>query len=121
MSSHQKVELPKTLKGKTILVAGAAGFVPSYLAEFYLKLDAKVVGLDNFITGSRSNIEILSKYSNFSFIENDISIKLPDFKDIKFDYVFSLASPASPIDFKLIPLENKLLLSELKTEEDWPM
>lgn len=102
----QRIKLPETLEGKTILVAGAAGFVPSTLSEFYLRdLGAKVIGLDNFITGSRSNIEILSKYPNFEFHEVDVVEKLPDFGNTKIDYIFSLASPASPIDFKVIPLE----------------
>lgn len=102
----QRIKLPETLEGKTILVAGAAGFVPSTLSEFYLRdLGAKVIGLDNFITGSRSNIEILSKYENFEFHECDVAEGLPDFSGVHIDYIFSLASPASPIDFKVIPLE----------------
>lgn len=101
----QKIVLPESLEGKTVVVAGAAGFVPSTLSEFYLKLGAKVIGLDNFITGSRSNIELLSKYDKFEFHEVDVAESLPDFSNTKIDYVFSLASPASPIDFKVIPLE----------------
>jgi len=100
-----KVQLPKSLEGKNILVAGSAGFIPSTLSEFYLNLGANVFGLDNFITGSKSNIEKLSKYNNFKFEECDISKGLPNFKNIKFDFIYSLASPASPIDFKIIPLE----------------
>ncbi len=107
-----KVQLPTTLKGKTILVAGAAGFVPSTLCEFYLNLDAKVIGLDNFITGSKSNIDILEKYENFTFHECNIYEKLPDFTGVDIDYVFSLASPASPIDFGLIPMEIMRVNSE---------
>ena len=52
-----KIILPTTMEGKTVLIAGAAGFVPSTLAEHYLDLGAKVIGLDNFITGSQSNID----------------------------------------------------------------
>lgn len=107
-----QVQLPESLEGKTILVAGAAGFVPSTLTEFYLNLGARVVGLDNFITGSQSNIELLSKYPNFEFHECNIYEKFPDFKDLKFNYIFSLASPASPIDFSEIPLEIMRVNSE---------
>ena len=53
----EQVNLPTNLEGKTFLIAGAAGFVPSYVCEHYLKLGAKVIGIDNFITGSESNIE----------------------------------------------------------------
>ncbi|MFX3675512.1 MAG: NAD-dependent epimerase/dehydratase family protein [bacterium] len=108
----QRVVLPQTLEGKTILIAGAAGFVPSTIAEFYLNLGAKVVGLDNFITGSKSNIELLSKYKNFEFTECNIYEGLPNFKDLKFDFILSLASPASPIDFSEIPLEIMRVNSE---------
>lgn len=99
------VILPSDLKGKTVIVAGAAGFVPSTLSQKYLELGARVIGLDNFITGSRSNVSILEKYQGFEFYEQDIADPLPAFKDLKIDYIYSLASPASPIDFKEIPLE----------------
>lgn len=112
MFMSQRVVLPTSLEGKTILVAGAAGFVPSTLAEFYLNLGAKVIGLDNFITGSKSNIELLSKYDNFDFHECNIYESLPNFKGLDLDYIFSLASPASPIDFSEIPLEIMRVNSE---------
>ncbi len=99
-----KVQLPKDLKGKTFLIAGAAGFVPGHVAEFYLKLGANVIGLDNFITGTQATIDILSKYQNFKFHQCDVSDKLPIFSE-QIDFVLSLASPASPIDFSEIPME----------------
>jgi len=105
-------KLPESMKGKTVLIAGSAGFVPSHMAELYLNKGAKVVGLDNFITGSKSNIEILEKYENFEFHECNIYEGLPDFGETKFDYILSLASPASPIDFKIIPLEIMRVNSE---------
>jgi len=108
----EKIKLPETLEDKVILVAGAAGFVPSTLCEHYLNLGAQVIGLDNFITGSQSNIDLLSKYKKFEFIQNNIYEKLPDFKSTKIDYIFSMASPASPIDFGLIPLEIMRVNSE---------
>ncbi len=95
-----------------MLIAGAAGFVPGHVAEFYLKNGYRVVGLDNFITGTKSNIEVLTQYPNFDFYEVNIYEELPDFEDVKFDYIFSLASPASPIDFPTIPLEIMRVNSE---------
>lgn len=106
------VNLPDSLKGKTVIVAGAAGFVPSTLAERYLKLEARVIGLDNFVTGSKTNIDILEKYENFDFHECNIYEGLPDFKGLDVDYIFSLASPASPIDFSILPLEIMRVNSE---------
>ncbi|TDJ06178.1 MAG: NAD-dependent epimerase/dehydratase family protein [Deltaproteobacteria bacterium] len=100
-----------SLEGKTILVAGAAGFVPSHLSEYYLSLGAKVIGLDNFITGSPGNIEKLKENNNFKFFECNIYESIPELTE-KIDYVFSLASPASPIDFSEIPLEIMRVNSE---------
>lgn len=104
--------IPDNLENRTVLVAGAAGFVPSTLCQFYLERGAKVIGLDNFITGSKSNIELLQKFDNFEFYECNIYEGLPDFSDIEIDYIFSLASPASPIDFQIIPLEIMRVNSE---------
>jgi dTDP-glucose 4,6-dehydratase len=107
-----KIILPTSMEGKTVLIAGAAGFVPSTLAEHYLNLGAKVIGLDNFITGSQSNIELLSKNKKFEFYKTNIYEALPDFKSQKIDYIMSMASPASPIDFAIIPIEIMRVNSE---------
>ena len=107
-----KVILPESMEGKTVLVAGAAGFVPSTLCEFYLNLGAHVIGIDNFITGSRSNIDLLSSYKNFEFHQHNIYERIPTFKDQKIDYILSMASPASPIDFAIIPIEIMRVNSE---------
>jgi dTDP-glucose 4,6-dehydratase len=108
----KKVTLQDPIPFKTIVVAGAAGFVPSTLAEFYLARGVRVIGLDNFITGSPSNIKLLEKYPQFEFVECNVYDSVPDFKDLKIDAVFSLASPASPIDFQIIPLEIMRVNSE---------
>lgn len=92
-------------EGKTILVAGACGFIPGHLCEYYLNLGARVIGVDNFITGQRATREILETYDSFSFEEHNIFQSLPKFKGVAIDYIFSMASPASPKDFGEIPLE----------------
>ncbi len=107
-----RVLTPPSLEGKTFLVAGAAGFLPSTLCEFYLNLGARVIGLDNYITGSVSNIDILTSYKNFEFHEVNIYERIPNFRDLKIDYILSMASPASPIDFSSIPLEILRVNSE---------
>lgn len=67
-----------TLEKKRWLITGAAGFIGSHLLEALLKADQIVVGLDNFITGKRENInDVLDSVSeeqrkNFTFIEADI-------------------------------------------------
>lgn len=61
----------------TWLVTGAAGFIGSNLVESLLKLDQKVVGLDNFSTGHRKNLELIrasvsaEQWENFRFTEGD--------------------------------------------------
>ncbi len=60
------------LTGKKILVTGAAGFIGSNLCEALLEKGNKVVGLDNFATGKKENIEHLFDNNNFEFIQGDI-------------------------------------------------
>ena len=63
---------------KTWLVTGVAGFIGSNLLETLLRLDQRVVGIDNFATGHRRNLELVHKlvtpeqWSRFDFIEGDI-------------------------------------------------
>ena len=74
-------EIKKILKNeqKTWLVTGCAGFIGSNLAEELLKLNQKVVGLDNFATGHRYNLEHVKnsvspqQWENFAFTEGDIT------------------------------------------------
>ena len=93
------------MEGKTFLVAGAAGFIPSHVCEYYLKSGARVIGLDNFLTGNKHNISLLTKWNAFSFYNCDVSHGLPDLSDTPIDFVLSLASPASPKDFETLSLE----------------
>lgn len=60
------------LGSSTILVTGAAGFIGSNLCEELINIGATVVGLDNFATGHKKNIEKLLSQYNFTFIEGDI-------------------------------------------------
>ena len=77
-----------------ILITGAAGFLGSHLCDRLLAEGHQVVGMDNFITGSRDNIAHLIGNENFSFYKHDVSnyIYVPG----KIDAVMHFASPASP-------------------------
>ena len=63
---------------KTWLITGVGGFIGSNLLEHLLKIDQKVIGLDNFITGKESNLDEVKslitadQWSNFTFIEGSI-------------------------------------------------
>ncbi|MCK5882908.1 MAG: GDP-mannose 4,6-dehydratase [Bacteriovoracaceae bacterium] len=100
-----RVTFPEKYDDLVFLIAGAAGFVPGHVSEFFLNKGATVIGIDNFITGSRENIELLSKYDKFKFYEANIYEGLPDLTNQKVDFILNLASPASPIDFEIIPIE----------------
>ena len=54
---------------KKVLITGAAGFLGSHLCDKFIKEGYHVIGMDNFITGDKKNIEHLENNPNFSFIE----------------------------------------------------
>lgn len=77
-----------------ILITGAAGFLGSHLCDRMLSEGHKVVGLDNFVTGSRDNLVHLVRNKDFTFKRHDVSepITVPG----KLDAILHFASPASP-------------------------
>jgi len=92
------------LSNKRVLITGAAGFLGSHLCDRFMAEGCRVVGMDNLITGSLSNIEHLFKHENFEFYHHDISkfVFVPG--DV--DYILHFASPASPIDYLKIPIQT---------------
>lgn len=89
---------------KKILITGAAGFLGSHLCDRFIKEDYQVIGMDNFITGDKKNINHLLDHPSFKFIEHDVSefVKVDD----DLDYILHFASPASPIDYLKIPIQT---------------
>ncbi|MFN7145201.1 MAG: UDP-glucuronic acid decarboxylase family protein [Myxococcota bacterium] len=87
-----------------ILVTGGAGFVPSHLCERLLRDGHEVVAVDNFVTGHRRNVATFADDPRFRLVEADVSKEIP--VDGRFDRVFHMASPASPIDYVQLPFET---------------
>jgi dTDP-glucose 4,6-dehydratase len=84
-------------------VSGAAGFIGSHLCDRLLERGWEVLGVDNFVTGSRSNVRHLLSNRGFRLIEHDVSTALQVGGDV--DVVMHFASPASPVDFPAIPIQ----------------
>lgn len=87
-----------------VLITGAAGFLGSHLSERFLEAGHEVIGVDNFITGSRDNEAFLNGFEGFRLIEHDISTPL--FIDDEIDGVLHFASPASPVDYLELPIQT---------------
>jgi nucleoside-diphosphate-sugar epimerase len=84
---------------KTVVVTGGAGFIGSHLVDALLVKGYRVICVDNLLTGTEKNIIEAKKHPNFTFIKKDIIQGAPEITG-GVDYVFHLASPASPADFK---------------------
>jgi len=85
-----------------ILLTGAAGFVGSHLAERLLEEGHEVIGVDNFLTGRRENLEPLQRFPRFIFLEHDVIHPVP--VEGPLDWILHLASPASPPRYLQAPL-----------------
>ena len=90
--------------GPTSVVTGAAGFLGSHLTDLLLGRGHKVIGIDNFVTGSVDNISHLGGNPQFKFIQQDVTEFI--FLDVKVDYIWHFASPASPIDYLELPIQT---------------
>lgn len=87
-----------------VLITGAAGFLGSHLVDRFLRDGHDVVGMDNFITGSKENLQHLDASESFHLVEHDVS-KFIDFEE-DLDGVLHFASPASPIDYLELPIQT---------------
>ena len=81
---------------KKILVTGGAGFIGSHLCERLLNEGNEVVCMDNYFTGSKSNVIELIKHPYFEIIRHDVT--MPYY--IEVDEIYNLACPASPVHYQ---------------------
>ncbi len=90
-----------------VLVTGAAGFLGSHLSDRLLGEGHSVLGVDNFSTGDPDNLAHLAGEPRFTFKEWDICNPFgPEFDSGPLDYVFNMASPASPPDYLRLAIET---------------
>jgi UDP-glucuronate decarboxylase len=91
------------IEGKSILVTGGAGFLGSWICEVLVEQGARVICLDNLVSGLKTNVAPLMEKANFTFIEHDIT--RPIFFDEPLDIILHLASRASPFEFEKYPIQ----------------
>ena len=87
----------------TCIVTGGAGFLGSHLCETLLDQGHRVICIDNLDTGSLQNIQHI-RDGDFAFVNHDLT----EFVSVEetVDFVYHLASPASPIDYQRLPLHT---------------
>jgi dTDP-glucose 4,6-dehydratase len=85
------------------LVTGAAGFIGSHLVEHLLARGHEVIGMDNFITGDRTNLAHVTS-PDFAFVEHNVTEEIRI--EGALDYILHFASPASPIDYLELPIQT---------------
>ncbi|HOJ42768.1 MAG TPA: SDR family oxidoreductase, partial [Syntrophorhabdaceae bacterium] len=89
-------------KPKRILVTGGAGFIGSHLCERLLRDGHEVLALDNFFTGSKTNVLNLLDNPRFEIIRHDVTSPIL----LEVDWIFNLACPASPIHYQYNPVKT---------------
>lgn len=111
------MERKQAYEKKNVLVAGGAGFIGSHLCAELVK-SARVICVDNFLTGSEENIHQLLQNPEFKFLRHDVTQPLdleafPELKPFRVAFqgvqeVYNLACPASPKDYSRLPVETLL-------------
>jgi len=87
-----------------VLITGAAGFLGSHLCDRFLAEGHQVIGMDNLLTGKTENIVHLAGRDDFKFIKHDVTNYI--YVEGTVDAVLHFASPASPIDYLMYPIQT---------------
>ena len=87
---------------KRILVTGGAGFLGSHLCERLLAQGHDVLCVDNFFTGTKSNVAHLMTQPRFELLRHDVTFPLY----VEVDHIYNLACPASPIHYQFDPVQT---------------
>ncbi len=87
---------------KKVLVTGGAGFIGSHLCERLVAEGDDVICLDNYYTGTKTNVKSLAELPNFELLRHDVTFPLY----VEVDEIFNLACPASPIHYQFDPVQT---------------
>ena len=98
-----------------ILISGAAGFLGSHLTDLLLEQGHTVVGVDNFLTGRRTNVEHLRGHDRYTLVEHDLIEPLGDKISGDVDRIYHMASPASPKGY----YENQVATMKVNSQGTW--
>ena len=85
-----------------ILITGGAGFIGSHLSERLLYEGHDVLCVDNYFTGTKSNIAHLMENRHFELMRHDVTFPLY----VEVDQIFNMACPASPIHYQYDPVQT---------------
>ncbi len=85
-----------------ILVTGGAGFIGSFLCERLLEAGAEVLCVDNFFTGTRTNVGHLLPNPRFELMRHDVTMPLY----VEVDQIYNMACPASPVHYQFDPVQT---------------
>jgi UDP-glucuronate decarboxylase len=87
---------------KRYLVTGGAGFLGSHLCDRLINAGHDVLCVDNFFTGSKTNLEHLLDHPRFELLRHDVTFPL----FVEVDEIFNLACPASPVHYQHDPVQT---------------
>ena len=87
---------------KRNLVSGGAGFLGSHLIDKLMENGEKVICLDNYFTGDKSNVSKWVNHPNFEIIRHDVTEPI----QLEVDKIWHLACPASPIHYQSNPIKT---------------
>jgi UDP-glucuronate decarboxylase len=95
---------PITLSKSTILIAGGAGFLGSHLCETLLRQGHRVLCVDNFLTGTRANLNAFKDHPRFRLIRHDVCDPLDPGEAVH--EIYNLACAASPPHYQADPIHT---------------
>jgi len=90
------------MRSKRIVVTGGAGFLGSHLCDRLLDTRAEVICLDNFFTGSKSNVAHLHSNPCFEILRHDVVNPIL----LEVDQIYNFACPASPVHYQYNPVKT---------------